>query len=194
MADQNDDMYFSDGLDGLPASTIHSLEVNAVSSTQQQVALLRSRNYSQASRPYKLSLPSNGWPKAVSTLPCNSPAPNPPSSDYGDLESEDVIDLDEQSLTLDNASVPVEREHINFHDRGLAPGIHDQEQHVDDPRAHHVHAANLNIHDSVLIPADCSGVQSPIGEPTQDLTLLQARIKHVGGSSTPTHISNYPPL
>ncbi|GAB7349086.1 hypothetical protein MBLNU459_g8040t1 [Dothideomycetes sp. NU459] len=125
MADPDDDNYFSDsGLDALPQSTLHQLERGALSSTQQQMALRRANQYSQAARPYKLSMPSNGWQQPMSARGAPPPAHEPPSSDYG-LDDEDVIDLDEPSLVIQPASGPPQRvPHDN--------PVHDDDYPIDD--------------------------------------------------------------
>lgn len=110
MADQEDDEnYFSDdGLDGLPQSTLQELEQRAISSTQQQIAALRVKQRNQAVRPYKLSVPSNGWQQPVPSRITTPAAHEPPSSDYG-LDDEDVIDLDEPSLANQSNAGPPQR-------------------------------------------------------------------------------------
>ena len=111
MADQEDENDFSDSgldLDLLPQSTLRDLEHNAISSTQQQVAARRQKQYHQVTRPFKLSAPSNRWPSQVSNRPSVPPVtrdPSPPSSDYG-FDEEDVVDLDEPPLAL-RSNLPV---------------------------------------------------------------------------------------
>lgn len=115
MADQDDEIDFSDsGLDALPQSTLQDLEYHALSSTQQKVAAVRSKQYNKARRPYYLSRPS---PSSVLVEvqeqeqdPNPYPNPDTPSSDeYGEFNDEDVIDLDEPSLLIQPASGPPAR-------------------------------------------------------------------------------------
>lgn len=174
MADQGDDEnYFSDdGLDGLPQSTLNELEQRAVSSTQQQIAARRVKQYHQAARPYKLSVPSNGWQQPVqartTSLP---PAQEPPSSDYG-LDDEDVVDLDEPSLLPQPASAPQHFAQNNFAQQDTYA---EADYHYDQGYA-------AQDHDSLYQNGQqYSEIQHP-GSPNNaqpDLLALQARVKEV---------------
>lgn len=107
MADQDDENEFSDGgLDGLPQSTLQELEDKAISSTQHHVTAQRLRQHTRVTKPYKLSIPSN--PKQEPLLP-----PNPPSSDYGLDDDEDVVDLDESSRVLQPSYAPAQHGNVS---------------------------------------------------------------------------------
>jgi hypothetical protein len=97
MADEVDDFDFDDdALDELPENTLNELEHNAFLSTQHAsppVARLQTRGNGRSLWPGNQFLPE--------TRPPARPVSRPPS-DYG-LDDEDVINLEEQPLSVQQA-------------------------------------------------------------------------------------------
>jgi len=94
--DHDHDLDFGDsGLDQLPQSTLQNLELNAISSTQREVAARKQRQYHQTTRPLRLTRPS--LPPVTTPVQTTTSfnAPNSPESDYGldDNDDEEVLDL-----------------------------------------------------------------------------------------------------
>lgn len=177
MADQDDEDYFSDnGLEDLPQSTIQDLEFRALSSTQQHVAALRYKQYNQATRPFKLSVPSNGYqrsaPPSASALP-----PDPASSDYGSdgLDDEDVIDLDEPSLLILPASGPPQIK-ITGQSNARAQQTHSNLGQVES--AHNAHSNGMVYEDGAQFFEHQDALQP--AQPQHDMTPLELRIAEVG--------------
>lgn len=120
MADE-DDFLFDDDLDDLPTNTIEQIEQEALSSTQRSyIPPLRKQAHNasslhRAAAPHNKNLP---WRPPQPTRPLvqqqrylkeSAPpasAPEPPSSDYGFHDDEDVIDLDEPSMVIQPALRP----------------------------------------------------------------------------------------
>lgn len=103
MATLDDELDFDEsGLEQLPQSTLQDLELNALSSTQREVAARRQAQYRQTIRPLKLtrpSLPPVATPAATTT---DYDAPNSPESDYGlddTIDDEEVLDLNADTTT-----------------------------------------------------------------------------------------------
>lgn len=96
MAAPDHDLDFDESdLDQLPQSTLQHLELNAISSTQREIAARKQRQYHQTTRPLRLTRPSLPPVTApVQTTP-SFDAPKSPESDYGldDNDDEEVLDL-----------------------------------------------------------------------------------------------------
>lgn len=82
-------------LDQLPQSTLQNLELNAISSTQREVAARKQRQYHQTTRPLRLTRPSLPPVTAPVQNITTSNAPTSSESDYGldDNDDEEVLDL-----------------------------------------------------------------------------------------------------
>lgn len=96
MAALDHDLDFDDsGLDQLPQSTLQNLELNAISSTQREVAARKQWQYQQTTRPLRLTRPSLPPVAAPQTPTTSFHAPKSPESDYGldDNDDEEVLDL-----------------------------------------------------------------------------------------------------
>lgn len=108
MAALDHDLDFDESdLDQLPQSTLQNLELNAISSTQREVAARKQRQYHQTTRPLRLTRPSlPPLPDPVQTAPSFN-APKSPESDYGldDNDDEEVLDL--------NADTTVYQPHLH---------------------------------------------------------------------------------
>jgi hypothetical protein len=102
------DLDFDDShLDQLPQSTLQNLELNAISSTQREVAARRQRQFQQTTKPLRLTRPSLP-PVTVPALTTTSfNVPRSPESDYGldDNDDEEVLDL--------NADTTVYQPHLH---------------------------------------------------------------------------------
>lgn len=174
MADQDEEDYFShDGLEDLPQSTLQDLELRALSSTQHHVAAPHYKQYKQGTRPFKLSVPSNGWqrsaPPSQSALP-----PHPPSSDYG-LDDEDVIDLDEPSFLIQPASGPPQIK-IAGQSNGRAQQTHSDLSQVE--RAYNAHSNAMVYEDGAQFYEHQDALQP--AQPQHDMSALELRIAEVG--------------
>jgi hypothetical protein len=116
------------GLDQLPQSTLANLELNALSSTQRVVAARKQRQYQQITKPLRLTRPITAPAPATTNRPVytntnttfsnntnaaifnnsndaasiytrtNAPASSAASSDYGDVEDEEILDLNAGTL------------------------------------------------------------------------------------------------
>jgi hypothetical protein len=90
------DLDFDDShLDQLPQSTLQNLELNAISSTQREVAARRQRQFQQTTKPLRLTRPSLPPVTAPTLTPTSFNVPKSPESDYGldDNDDEEVLDL-----------------------------------------------------------------------------------------------------
>ncbi|CAD0110609.1 unnamed protein product [Aureobasidium uvarum] len=96
MAALDHDLDFDDSaLEQLPQSTLQHLELNAISSTQREVAARRQRQYQQTTKPLRLTRPSLPPVTAPQPAATSFNAPKSPESDYGldDNDDEEVLDL-----------------------------------------------------------------------------------------------------
>jgi hypothetical protein len=96
MAALDHDLDFDDSaLEQLPQSTLQNLELNAISSTQREVAARKQRQFQQTTKPLRLTRPSLPPVTAPAPTTTSFNAPNSPESDYGldDNDDEEVLDL-----------------------------------------------------------------------------------------------------
>ncbi|OBW63972.1 MAG: Uncharacterized protein AUREO_059610 [Aureobasidium pullulans] len=105
MAALDDDLDFDEsGLDQLPQSTLQDLELNALSSTQREIAARRQSQYRQIVRPLKLTRPSLPPVPAPAATTASLNAPHSPESDYGlddNIDDEEVLDLNADTTTYE---------------------------------------------------------------------------------------------
>ncbi|KAI4796444.1 hypothetical protein E4T45_11984, partial [Aureobasidium sp. EXF-8846] len=90
------DLDFDDShLDQLPQSTLQNLELNAISSTQREVAARRQRQFQQTTKPLRLTRPSLPPVTAPALTTTSFNVPKSSESDYGldDNDDEEVLDL-----------------------------------------------------------------------------------------------------